>query len=241
MEFPLGILGVALSTVILPRLSRRRAEGAGDAFSGTLDWGLRMTVLFGVPSAVGLIMLAGPMIATLFQSDVFDAHDVNMAQRSLMAYALGLQAFILIKVLAPGFYACQDTSTPVRYGVIAMLVNMVLNLLLIFPLQHAGLALATSLSAYLNALLLLRGLTRGGHYLPSAGWARLLAQVGIGGAGMVALLWVLSPDLAWWVAAERLDRVLYLGALIAAAAVVYFCLLLLAGMRPRHLMAKGVL
>jgi hypothetical protein len=130
MEFPLGILGVALATVILPRLSRRQAESAPQDFSRTLDWGLRMTLVFGVPAAIGLLLLAGPMLATLFQSDVFDQYDVVMASRSLMAYALGLQAFILIKVLAPGYYARQDTRTPVKIGVIAMLVNMGLNLAL---------------------------------------------------------------------------------------------------------------
>ena len=239
MEFPLGILGVALSTVILPRLSRRQAEADGAAFSHTLDWGLRMTVMFGVPAAVGLITLAGPMIATLFQSDVFDAHDVAMAQRSLMAYALGLQAFILIKVLAPGYYARQDTRTPVRIGVIAMAVNMGLNLMLIFPLQHAGLALATSLSAYLNAFLLLRGLRRGGAYEPDVGWSRLMFQVGVAAVGMGALLLWLSPALDWWIGADRLDRVLWLSGLIVAAAGVYFAVLSLVGIRPRHLRTGG--
>jgi putative peptidoglycan lipid II flippase len=170
---------------------------------------------------------------------VFDAHDVTMAHYSLMAYAVGLQAFILIKVLAPGYYAFQDTRTPVRYGVIAMGVNMVLNLLLIFPLQHAGLALATSLSAYLNAFLLLRGLKGQDHYRPLAGWPRLLLQVGAAAVGMVALLAVFSPGLDWWVSANRLDRVLHLAGLILAAAAVYFLVLGLAGVRPRQLKAGG--
>lgn len=237
MEFPLGILGVALSTVILPKLSRRQAEQAGEAFSQTLDWGLRMTVLFGVPAAFGLISLAGPMIATLFQSDVFDAHDVAMAQRSLMAYALGLQAFILIKVLAPGYYARQDTRTPVRIAVIAMSANMVLNLLLIFPLQHAGLALATALSAYLNAWLLLRGLRADDSYRPASGWSRLLLQVAIAACAMAVLLLWSSPGLDWWVSAARLDRVVYLLGLILAAMAVYFAVLLMLGVRPRDLRA----
>lgn len=238
MEFPLGILGVALATVILPKLSNRRAEADEAAFSQTLDWGLRMTLMFGVPAAVGLMALAGPMLATLFQSDVFDTEDVSMALRSLVAYALGLQAFIFIKVLAPGFYARQDTRTPVRIGVIAMLVNMVLNLILIFPLKHAGLALATSLSAYLNAWLLLRGLRASGAYRPVSGWARLLIQVGGAATGMAAILFWLSPNLASWTAAARLDRVFWLGGLIVLAAAVYFILLAVAGIRPRDL--RGV-
>ena len=235
MEFPLGILGVALATVILPRLSRRQAEAAPVAFSGTLDWGLRMTLVFGVPSAFGLALLAGPMMATLFQSDVFDAHDVTMAQRSLMAYSLGLQAFILIKVLAPGFYARQDTRTPVRIGVIAMAVNMALNLALIFPLQHAGLALATSLSAYLNAWLLLRGLRRQQAYTPLPGWRKLGFQVAVAASVMALLLLWLSPPLAAWIDAPRSHRVIWLGGLIVAGAVGYFSVLFVAGLRPREL------
>jgi len=239
MEFPLGILGVGLATVILPRLSRRQAEAAPEAFSHTLDWGLRMTLVFGIPAAVGLMMLAGPMIATLFQSDAFDARDVAMAERSLMAYSLGLQAFILIKVLAPGFYARQDTRTPVKIGIIAMLANMVFNLALIFPLQHAGLALATSLSAYLNAFLLLRNLRREKAYLPAAGWARLGLQVGAAALLMAALLAWASPGLAEWVQAERWDRVTWLAGLVVLAAAAYFAILWLLGLRLGELRVRG--
>jgi len=184
------------------------------------------------------MMLAGPMIATLFQSDVFDANDVAMAQRSLMAYSFGLQAFILIKVLAPGFYARQDTRTPVRIGVIAMVVNMLLNLALIFPLQHAGLALATSLSAYLNAYLLLRGLRREAAYQPGDGWRRLALQVGAAAVLMAALLFWASPELGAWIAADRMQRVAMLLGLIALGATVYFAALLASGMRPRHLQLR---
>jgi len=239
MEFPVGILGVALGTVILPRLSRRQAEAAPEAFSHTLDWGLRMTLLFGVPAAVGLMLLAGPLMATLFQSAVFDAEDVAMAERSLMAYSVGLQAFLLIKVLAPGFYARQDTKTPVKIGVIAMLANMIMNLALIFPLQHAGLALATSLAAYLNAYLLLRGLRRDGAYTPAFGWPRLALQVAAAVATMGALLLLLSPPLDQWVAAPRLQRVAWLSGLITLAAACYFALLLAFGMRLRDLRGRG--
>jgi putative peptidoglycan lipid II flippase len=239
MEFPLGILGVGLATVILPRLSRRRAEAAPEAFSRTLDWGLRMTLIFGVPSAVGLIVLAGPIIATLFQSAVFDAHDVAMAERSLMAYALGLQAFILIKVLAPGFYARQDTRSPVRIAVIAMAANMLLNLALILPLKHAGLALATTLSAYLNAFLLYRGLRQVDAYTPDAGWAALMSRVGVAAAAMAALLLWLEPGLPEWVAAQRVQRVVWLTGLILVGAFVYLTVLLAVGLRPRHLQARA--
>jgi putative peptidoglycan lipid II flippase len=238
MEFPLGILGVGLATVILPRLSQRQAEAAPEAFSHTLDWGTRMTVIFGVPSAVGLVVLAGPIIATLFQSAVFDAHDVAMAERSLMAYALGLQAFILIKVLAPGFYARQDTRTPVRIAVIAMAANMLLNIALIFPLKHAGLALATTLSAYLNALLLFRGLRRDNAYIPRAGWGRLALRVALAAVTMAFVLLWLAPALDEWVNAERAQRVIWLCGLILAGGLAYVTALLALGLRPGDLQAR---
>ena len=238
MEFPVGILGVALSTVILPRLSRRQAEAAPETFSRELDWGLRTAFVFGVPAAVGLIMLAGPMMATLFQSEAFDAHDVAMAQRSLMAYGLGLQAFVLIKVLAPGFYARQDTRTPVRIGMIAMAANMLLNLLFIYPLQHAGLALATSLAAYLNAFLLLRGLRREGAYRPVSGWRRLTLQVGLAALALAVMIMSVSPDLAEWVGAGRGQRVLWLIGLVVGGVVSYLGVLWLSGVRPRDLHSR---
>ncbi len=235
MEFPLGILGVGLATVILPRLSRRQAEAAPEAFRRTLDWGLRMSLIFGVPAALGLMLLAGPMIATLFQSEVFDANDVAMAQRSLVAYGLGLQAFILIKVLAPGFYARQDTRTPVKIAVIAMAANMVLNLALVWPLRHAGLALATSLAAYLNAYLLLRSLRRERVYVGARGWPRLMLQVAGAAVSLVLLLGWVSPELDQWVLVGRLQRVGMLAGLIGLGAAVYFAVLWLAGLRPGDL------
>lgn len=228
-----------MATVILPRLSRRQAEAEPEAFSHTLDWGLRMTLIFGVPSAIGLILLAGPIIATLFQSAVFNAHDVAMAERSLMAYALGLQAFVLIKVLAPGFYARQDTRTPVRIAVIAMAANMLLNIALIFPLKHAGLALATTLSAYLNAFLLFRGLRRDEAYAPCPGWGWLASRVALAAAAMAFLLLWLAPALEQWVTAERIQRVIWLGGLILAGGLVYVVVLLAAGLRPRDLRTRA--
>jgi putative peptidoglycan lipid II flippase len=236
MEFPLGLLGVALATVILPRLSRRQAEAAPEKFSAELDWGLRIAITFGIPAALGLAMLAGPMISTLFQSEVFSPIDVAMAERSLIAYALGIQAFVLIKVLAPAFYARQDTSTPVRIGVIAMALNMVFNLILIFPLQHAGLALATSLSAYVNALLLWRGLMRQGAYSPRSGWVVLLGRIAVAGGFMVALLWWFSPALTEWVSASRWQHIGWLLSLVALGAAAYFAALFASGWRPRDLL-----
>ncbi|MEW7996204.1 MAG: murein biosynthesis integral membrane protein MurJ [Candidatus Thiodiazotropha endolucinida] len=234
MEFPVGVLGVALGTVILPTLSRRHAENSPQAFSHTLDWALRLNILFGLPAAVGLLLLAGPMLATLFFSDAFDHHDVEMATKSLMAYAPGLMAIMLIKVLAPGFYGRQDTKTPVRIGVIAMSVNMVLNIILVFPLAHAGLALATTISSGLNAYLLFRALITGRIYSPAAGWAALLLRVLLASLAMGIFIWWGAGDISEWLAGSGTSRVWWLAGLIASAIMIYFLTLFLLGARPGH-------
>lgn len=234
MEFPLGVLGVALGTVILPNLSKRKAEDDPHAYSATMDWGLRIALLFGLPAAIGLFMLAGPMIATLFLSDVFTPNDVLMARMSLMAYASGLMAFILIKVLAPGYYAQQDTKTPVKIGVIAMAANMVFNLILIFPLDHAGLALATSLSAALNAFLLYRGLRKTDSYTPQAGWLWLVIKLTLAGLVMASVLWFVMPALMMWIEMSIWQRIAHLLFAISVGALTYFVVLYLLGIRPRH-------
>jgi putative peptidoglycan lipid II flippase len=234
MEFPVGVLGVALGTVILPSLSRRHAENSPEAFSHTLDWALRLNILFGLPAAVGLFLLAGPMLATLFFSDAFDSQDVEMATKSLMAYAPGLMAIMLIKVLAPGFYGRQDTKTPVRIGIIAMSVNMALNILLVFPLAHAGLALATTLSSGLNAYLLYQALRKGGIYTPTEGWGALLSRTLAASLAMAALLWWGAGEIGEWLAGSGTSRALWLAGLIASAILVYFLTLFLLGARPSH-------
>ena len=233
MEFPLGILGAALATVILPSLSRRHAESSPKEFSRTLDWGLRTTLLLGVPASLGLFLLAGPMLAALFHSGNFDQHDVLMAERSLKAYSAGLTAFILVKVLAPGFYARQNTRTPVRIAVIALATNMALNVALVFPLRHAGLALATTLAAALNAALLYRGLRREGVYSPPPGWGRIWLALGVSGGLMAALLFWGAGDVHEWLALGRSDRVIRLVGWIFAGGLVYAASLLAFGLRFR--------
>jgi len=241
MEFPLGILGVALGTVILPRLSQRHAEASPAAFSRTLDWALRWVLLLGVPSAVGLLVLAGPLMATLFHSDEFSRHDAQMAADALMAYSLGIASHMGIKVLAPGFYARQDIKTPVRIAVIAMFVNMGFNLVLMFPFGHTGLALATTISATVNAGLLLRGLLRTGVYRPEPGWPLLLAR-GLGASALMALLlggglW-LGGGMTSWFSLTTWERVLALLGWILAGGSMYGATLLALGLRPRHLMPR---
>jgi len=238
MEFPQGILGVAIATVILPGLAKKHAEKSPEAFSHMMDWGIRWILLFGIPSAVGLLLLAGPMIATLFQSSVFTTNDVLMAQKSLWAYGMGLLPFMLIKVLAPGFYSRQDTKTPVRIAVIAMVSNMVLNIILVFPLQHAGLALATSLSAALNAFLLYRGLRKEKVYQPEKGWLWLFARIIGASLLMAALIAWFTPGMTFWLDSDRLLKIGWLAGLIGAGVAVYFIVLLASGVRIRHFMHR---
>jgi putative peptidoglycan lipid II flippase len=238
MEFPLGILGVALGTVILPKLSQRHAEQSPEEFSRTLDWALRWVLLLGVPSAVGLLVLAGPMMAALFHSGEFTGEDVNMAARALMAYALGLTGFMGIKVLAPGFYARLDMKTPVKIAVIAMGANVAFSLILMFPLGHTGLALATTISASVNAGLLLRGLLRDNIYRPKAGWTALLARSLSACLTMGLIVWWGRGETAQWLDMGTWERILRLLGWILAGGVIYTLSLLAFGIRPRHFLAR---
>ena len=240
VEFPLGVFGIALATVILPHLSRQHASAAPGTFSDTLDWALRLVVLLATPAALGLGVLAAPILTTLFQYGQFSAHDVDMAARSLLAFAFGLIAFIAVKVLATGYFSRQDTRTPVRVGVVAMLSNIVLNLVLVVPLAHAGLALATTLSAFLNAGLLLRGLVKRGVFRPRPGWGGFIARVVIGNLVLGAVLWVARGEPDAWLEAEAGARALHLGVVVVAGMVLYTLIMLGLGMRPRDFEAPGV-
>lgn len=237
VEFPLGVFGVALATVILPSLSQQHTSGDGKAYSATMDWALRLVFLIAVPAALGLALLAVPMLTTLFQYRAFNAFDVSMASRSLGAYALGLPAFVLIKVLASGFFSRQDTVTPVKIGVVAMLANVVLNLLLVFPLAHAGLALATSLSASINAGLLYFFLHRKGHYQPGPGWLTYLARLCIAVIVMALLLGLCIPDSSRWSEWAVFERCLNLSLWVGLGVLSYFVVLALLGMRPKQMTA----
>ncbi|MBY6188062.1 murein biosynthesis integral membrane protein MurJ [Marinobacter hydrocarbonoclasticus] len=235
LEFPLGLFGIAIATVILPALSKDKANGDPSQFSQTLDWGVRSVLLVGIPAMLGLMVLAQPMLMVLFMRGEFAVSDTQMASMSLLAYASGLLSFMLVKVLAPGYYARQDTKTPVRYGIIAMVANMAFNLALAIPFGYVGLALATSASATLNAVLLYRGLRTQGVYQLSA---RSLGQIGrmavAGGLMAGALLW-LSPNEAGWLAMSFMERGITLFGLIGLGAVVYGLGLMLFGLRPRQL------
>jgi putative peptidoglycan lipid II flippase len=242
LEFPLGTFAIAVATVILPSLSSRHAEQSMAVFSATLDWALKLVVVIAVPAAVGLFLLAGPMLATLFQYGEFTPFDVRMASLSLMAYALALIGFTLVKVLSPGYFSRQDIKTPVRISIRAMLLNIVLNLLIVVPMYvyqvpgaHAGLAAATGLSAIYNATALYRGLRRAEVYAPGAGWAPLFARVLFANLVMGLGLWVMAGPLDAWLDAAWHERGLRLAGIIFLGLGAYLAALLLAGLRPRHL------
>ena len=240
VEFPLGILGLALGTVILPGLAKNYAAEDDVAFSNSLDWGLRLVFLVGMPATIGLLLLAEPMLSTLFQYNEFSIADVHFAGMSLRAYSIGLLGYILIKVLVPGFTARQDMKTPVRYGIHAMIVSLVLNVVLVFPLAHAGLALATSLGAFFNAALLLKKLRKEKVYQPVSGWGLFFIRVLLASATMSATLyyWV---DVSWWNQWGSGERVINLLKWISIGLVIYSATLVLTGLRLRHLIvAQGI-
>ncbi|MBS7458902.1 murein biosynthesis integral membrane protein MurJ [Coralloluteibacterium stylophorae] len=261
LEFPLGMFGVAIGTVILPHLSRRHAATDPDGYSQALDWGFRLCLLIGVPSCLGLVLCAQPLIATLFEYRSFTATDTRMSSLSLMAQALAVPAFLLVKVLAPAFYSRQDTRTPVKAAVVAIVGNAVFTVLLFaaallatdagqaalaaggglravlerVPGLHALLALSIGLAGWLNTIQLWWHLRRAGVYRPAAGWGRFLRQLAVASIGMTAV--VLAMAIAWrdWSLWPWWERALRLAAMVGAGGVVYAGLLLVQGIRPRDL------
>ena len=237
--FPLGVFGIALATAILPSLSEQHAKVSMEAFSATIDWALRLVLLIGVPAAVGLMLLAQPLTTTIYYGGEFTDTDTLMATASLLAFGPGLVGFILVKVLAPGYFSRQDTRTPVRIAVQALILNSVLNVAFVLVLlrtewapAHAGLAAATSISGLYNAARLLLGLRSDGVYRPEPGWKSLLLPV-VGACVVMIMfvLWVLDQIGDWYVLGAW-TRAGALVALVAAAVVVYFGACWLLGLRP---------
>jgi putative peptidoglycan lipid II flippase len=231
MEFPLGLFGIALATVMLPTLSRQAASHAMEEFSRTIDWSMKLVVLIAIPAAIGLVVLASPLLVTLFYGGIFSALDVEMA-------AISLQAFAFVKILAPAFFAQEDTRTPVKYGLIALAINFVLSVALAWYLtsvgyaaSHAGLALATSIAAIANAWLLYRGLRRQRRLTHTAGWGLLMLRVLIANVAMIAALTWLQRPVDWWIGASTFDQTLQLGTAIVSGATVYFVTLAVLGLR----------
>ena len=238
MEFPLGLFGIALATVTLPYLSRQAANESHDEFMDTLDWSMKLVLLIAVPAALGLILLAEPLVATIFYGGVFSADDVYMTALALQAFAIGLIGFSYVKILAPAFFAREDTKTPVKIGLIALAVNFTLSVALAwyltsidYPGTHAGLALAISVAALLNAALLYRGLRRDGFVRHGSGWMALLGRVAVANAAMWAVLvWLQRPS-DWWLEHGVMSRVEWLTVSIVAGGAVYFAVLFVLGMR----------
>ena len=244
LEFPLGLFGIAISTVILPTLARHHVNREGDSdksavdFRNTMDWGVRMILLLGVPAAIGIAVLAQPMLLVLFMRGSFTLTDVHAASYSLWAFNAGLLSFMLIKILANGYYARQDTKTPVKIGIIAMVSNMGFNLLAI-PFSYVGLAIASAMSATLNAYLLYRGLDKADVYHFSRKSAVFFGKVLLAAIAMGAAVWYYVPEINQWAKMDFFMRVYWLVWLIVLAAIVYGATLILLGVRKHHLLTKN--
>ena len=239
MEFPAGLLGAALGTILLPSLSRAHSESKPEEFSALLDWGLRLTFLLTLPAAVGLAMLGVPLISTLFQHGAFATADVLLTRQALVAYSIGLIGMILVKVLAPGFYAQQNIKTPVKIALLTLLAPQAMNLAFIVPFKHAGLALSIGLASCLNAGLLFRGLRQRKVYLPREGWTSFGLKIVLALLVLATTLWFGMGREADWLTASTLTRVLHLSALVAVGAFAYFATLWLLGFRLRDFRRQG--
>ncbi|UCE32968.1 MAG: murein biosynthesis integral membrane protein MurJ [Burkholderiales bacterium] len=235
MEFPTALLGVALGTVLLPSLSRAHADGDPQAYSGLLDWGLRLVVLLALPCMAGMAVMAEPLTAMLFHYGRFSDTDLAMTRLAVSAYAAGLIGLIAIKILAPGFYARQDMRTPVRIALLVLVGTQLMNLVLVPWLAHAGLALAISVGAWLNAGLLLAGLLRRGVYRPAPGWRAFCARVLAAVSAMTVTVFAINSRFDW--VAMQAEPLLRIGAalgIVALGGACYGLVLLVVGIRPKH-------
>ncbi|MBS0289902.1 MAG: murein biosynthesis integral membrane protein MurJ [Proteobacteria bacterium] len=240
LEFPIGLFGVALATVVLPHLSQEFAKNSQTGFSASVDWALRWILLIGLPATLGLVMMSGPLLATLLQYGEFSNHDVVMASRSLVALSLGLVFFLAVKVLVSAFYARQNTKLPVKIAIISMVANVIFNALLIGPLAHAGLALASTLSSVINVVLLLWILIKEKIYVPTFGWKAFGLRLLLANFAMAMVLWYFTPELSQWFEWEALQRAMTLFSLIGMAMLAYFGGLWLFGLRISHLRLESV-
>jgi len=238
MEFPTGILGVALGTILLPSLSKSFTDKADHEYSQLLDWGLRLTFLLAVPAAAALAVLSVPLVASLFHYGAFTELDVMMTRQALMAYSLGLLGLILVKVLAPGFYSRQNVKTPVKIALFTLVATQLMNLAFVGPLKHAGLALAIGLGACINAGLLYYHLRKADVYKPQAGWLVFMGKLALAVLTMAAALYFAMGDTAIWLnyAVER--KLAHLAGLVVLGAAIYFGVLWLLGIRIKDFMRR---
>jgi putative peptidoglycan lipid II flippase len=242
MEFPSGVLGVALGTILLPSLSKCFATDNMTEYSKLLDWGLRLTIMLTLPAALALGMIAVPLLATFFQHGVFAAHDVLMTSRALIGYSVGLIGLILVKILAPGFYAKQDIRTPVKIAIVTLIATQAMNVLFIFGmhLQHAGLALSIGLGACLNSAILFHYLRKRDIYKPEPGWTGFFFKVCIALLALGLTLWFGMGSEQNWLTSSGWSRILRLSALVVGGVVVYFAVLSVMGFRPRDFSRRAV-
>ncbi|EHG7580328.1 MULTISPECIES: murein biosynthesis integral membrane protein MurJ [Citrobacter] len=234
MEFPSGVLGVALGTILLPSLSKSFASGNHDEYCRLMDWGLRLCFLLALPSAVALGILSGPLTVSLFQYGKFTAFDALMTQKALIAYSVGLMGLIVVKVLAPGFYSRQDIKTPVKIAIVTLIMTQLMNLAFIGPLKHAGLSLSIGLAACLNASLLYWQLRKQDIFTPQPGWlgffSRLVIAVLVMSAVLVGMLHIM-PE---WSQGTMPWRLLRLMAVVVAGAAAYFAALAVLGFKVKE-------
>ena len=235
MELPIGLVAIALGTVLLPNLSRLHADNDRIGFAATLDWGFRMAVLLGVPASVALFVLAVPLVATVFFHGEMTAPDVKMAAMALQAFAVGLPALVVAKIAAPGFFARQDTRTPFHFAAISVFVNVVVSLTLFSWLAHIGLALATSVAAVVNGVLLVHGLLRRGDYAPTKALRHTVIVVLVSSALMAGALEWLVPIETVWLKLDVFSRVWMLAVAILGGGALYVMVAFLMGVRTHDL------
>ena len=240
MEFPTGLLGVALGVVLVPHLSAAQGRGDAAAYSGLLDWGLRLVLLLALPCAVALLVFPHALVATLFQRGAFSAHDAQMTVLALRGYGIGLIGLIAVKILAPGFYARQDVRTPVRIAVTVLVLTQAMNLVFVPFLGHAGLALSIGLGGLVNALWLLIGLRSAGAYVPEPGWAGFAWRVALASALLGIALSVAEQVIDWSGAGGREGtRIAALALCLTGAALLYFGTLVASGLRVKQFVRRG--
>lgn len=240
MEFPMALLGVALGAVLTPQLSSAQAKGDMQQYSGMLDWGLRMVMLFGLPCAVALLVFSEPLVAVLYHRKAFLAPDVVHTAHAVMGWGVGLVGLLAVKVLAPGFYAKQDTRTPVRIAIGVLVLTQLFNLVLVPWVGVAGLALSIGLGALVNAFWLLRGLRKLGSYTPEVGWWLFAAKVLVASLAMGGLQYYLAWRLDWIaLGAHEGWRALAMAGSLGASALIYFAVLTLFGLRLRQFMRRA--
>ncbi len=238
MELPIGIVAIALGTVLLPNLSRLYSAGEPAKFNATLDWGMRTGLLLSVPATAALALLAYPLVTTLFLRGATDAFDAKMISAALCAFVVGLVPLVLVKIAQPGYFARQDTATPFKFALVNVAVNIAFGLATFRWLGHIGLALATSVAAVVHASLLIGGLVKAGHYRPTRRLARATATTLLGTAVMSAVLWFAVPDDAWWLDADLWHRIGALALTVVGGGVVYAVTVAIAGIRPHDLLHR---